>query len=363
MSADKITSGTMSADRIDGGTLKLGGASGVLGILQIYNAVNTLLAYSDVEGLKTINGGSFASLGDSTFTQGEQNASVLRNSALEMGWLASGTSINSSNFHTNGKMRLIRDDNSISYGSTAAEKLSDVTRVDLSFNRPETEMMTLGYYDNNGTPVPMIVLQTLDTQHYIDEDQIYPIYDKTGTRITTPIVLTRNTAIRGAMHVGGDFYVYGYNNAAKSLVVDTEDYGLRRQYCYETASPYFGDIGTAETDSGGQCYVFLDDVMRETINTNCEYSVFLQKEGEGDLWVAEKTSDYFVVKGTANLPFSWELKAKQQAHTDTRLELLPESEYEDVDYAEAGAALLGEDIDYAAEAAAMVDDYFNIAEV
>lgn len=106
----------------------------------------------------------------------------------------------------------------------------------------------------------------------------------------------------------------------KSRIIDTENYGERLQYCYETPTPMFGDIGTAATDENGLCYVSIDDVFAETINTEVEYCVFLQKEGSGDIWVETKDASFFVVKGTANLPFSWEVKAVQRDYEQLRLD-------------------------------------------
>lgn len=124
----------------------------------------------------------------------------------------------------------------------------------------------------------------------------------------------------GNLTVHKDFSCTG----TKKRIVDTENYDIRSQYCYETATPMFGDIGTAQTDETGKCYIDIDDVFQETVNTDVEYQVFLQKEGQGDLWVEEKTPTYFTVKGTENLKFSWEIKAIQRDYEFERLE-----EYQD----------------------------------
>ena len=129
-----------------------------------------------------------------------------------------------------------------------------------------------------------------------------------------------------------------YTSGTKNRIVDTENYGQRLQYCYEMPSPFFGDIGKAETDENGLCYVQIDDIFGETVLRNDKYNVFLQKEGCGDLWIEEKTADYFLVKGTPNLSFSWELKAKQADYTLERLEK-NETSYEkepELDYSEIG---------------------------
>lgn len=111
-------------------------------------------------------------------------------------------------------------------------------------------------------------------------------------------------------YVYGDFYVYGTNHA-KSKVVDTKNYSDRCLYCYETPTPLFGDIGEGVIDEDGYAYVDIDDIFTEAIAEQVEYQVFLQKEDEGDCWIADKTPRYFVVKGTPDLKFAWELKAKQ----------------------------------------------------
>ena len=38
------------------------------------------------------------------------------------------------------------------------------------------------------------------------------------------------------------------------------------------------------------------------------------------LWVAEKAPGWFVVRGTPNLPFDWEVKARQTGYEAERLE-------------------------------------------
>lgn len=126
--------------------------------------------------------------------------------------------------------------------------------------------------------------------------------------------------------IGGSLSVAG----EKNRIIDTENYDTRKQYCYETATPYFGDIGTAQTDDKGKCYIDIDDIFSETVNTGVEYQVFLQKEGQGDLWVEEKTDSYFVVRGTENLKFSWEIKAIQKDYEFERLEKFDNSEKEEV---------------------------------
>lgn len=138
---------------------------------------------------------------------------------------------------------------------------------------------------------------------------------------------------------GGDIYAWGNIGCSgeKSRIVDTENYSNRKLYSYEFSSPMFGDVGEGITDQNGECYVSFDDVFLESVNSNCEYQVFLQKEGQGDLWVEEKAPQYFLVKGTENLKFAWEVKVKQRNYEYERLEVYgSEPELEKINYETEG---------------------------
>lgn len=122
--------------------------------------------------------------------------------------------------------------------------------------------------------------------------------------------------VKGPLKVKGTFTASG----TKSRIVETENYSRRLQYCYEMATPMFGDLGEGVTDENGECCVSLDDVFAETVSTGIEYQVFLQKEGPGDIWVGEKHPSYFIARGTENLKFAWEIKVKQKDFECMRLE-------------------------------------------
>lgn len=132
-----------------------------------------------------------------------------------------------------------------------------------------------------------------------------------------------------SIRINGSSYINDYvdispreikTTGTKNRVVPTENYSNRLQYCYETASPMFGDIGEGITDENGECIVEIGDIFTETVTTRIEYQVFLQKEGEGDLWIEKKEENYFIVHGTPNLKFAWELKAKQKDYEYVNLE-------------------------------------------
>ena len=135
----------------------------------------------------------------------------------------------------------------------------------------------------------------------------------------------------------GTLTVSGYKNR----LVETDNYDERLLYSYEMPSPMFGDIGEATTDENGECYLFLDDIFQETVTTSIEYQVFLQKEGQGDIWVEEKAEQYFLVKGTPNLKFAWEVKVKQKDYEYERLEAYRANpETEKLDYEAEGTKVV-----------------------
>lgn len=140
-----------------------------------------------------------------------------------------------------------------------------------------------------------------------------------------------DASIRGKLKVSG----------TKSRSVSTIDYDEQLFYCYEMPTPFFGDIGESVISEDGTCMIDIDDIFQESANVGIKYYVFLQREGEGDCWIAEKEQNYFVVKGTPGLKFSFEIKARQAeyehmrftdpgdtAYTDARDTEISEPDYE-----------------------------------
>lgn len=129
----------------------------------------------------------------------------------------------------------------------------------------------------------------------------------------------------GGIIAGGSMQVYG----TKNRIVKTENYAERLQYCYETPTPMFGDVGEGKTDETGKCMIYLDDVFAETIDTDVQYQVLLQAYGDGRVYVNERAPAYFVVCGTPGLAFGWEIKAVQKNYNMIRLENFERPEQEE----------------------------------
>lgn len=115
---------------------------------------------------------------------------------------------------------------------------------------------------------------------------------------------------------------------SKKRILPTKDYGTQAFYCYEMASPIFGDIGEASISEDGTCLIDIDDIFQESTNVGIEYYVFLQKEGDGDCWVDEKEQTYFIVKGTPGLKFAFEIKARQADYEHMRFADVSETAYD-----------------------------------
>lgn len=117
------------------------------------------------------------------------------------------------------------------------------------------------------------------------------------------------------LQVSGGLSVSG----TKNRIAETEHYGKRLLNAYETAVPYFGDIGVGKISDIGQCRVEIDPIFSETVMLD-DYVVFLQAEGTGSCYIDEKKSDSFVVSGTPGLKFAYEIKAKQKGFEKIRLD-------------------------------------------
>ncbi len=120
--------------------------------------------------------------------------------------------------------------------------------------------------------------------------------------------------ILGDTHIDGTLRVHQLRvtGGSKQIAKQTEHYGEVSFYCDETPTPLLSDYGEGTIASDGLCYVDIDDIFSEAVNSNIQYFVFLQKEGSGDCWVKERANTHFVVQGTPGLKFTWGIKAKQK---------------------------------------------------
>jgi hypothetical protein len=154
---------------------------------------------------------------------------------------------------------------------------------------------------------------------YLSENELSSI---TGTRLWLNYRGCYEVMIGGGGSNGNygnlyckDFRAYG----SKNSVVKTENFGDIALSAYETPDTLFGDVGEGTLENG-ECIIYLDEQIKACMNTDISYQVFLSKYGRGDVWVEERNSDYFIVKGDYDISFGWEIKAKRRGYEATRFE-------------------------------------------
>lgn len=181
------------------------------------------------------------------------------------------------------------------------------------------------YRNNSGSPYLQLKGPNASSTVRLESGLIYTTFDITVSNSPQIKIQGFNSSVEcaGSLSVSG----------TKSRNVKTKDYSDRLLYCYETASPMFGDIGEGIIGTDGKCYVSIDPIFVQTVNLN-QYQVFLQKYDYGECYVAERHPSYFIVLGTEGLRFGWEIKAKQSDFDQFRLEkneakIIPENE---IDY-------------------------------
>lgn len=123
--------------------------------------------------------------------------------------------------------------------------------------------------------------------------------------ITSEVVITGSLLVKGA----------------KTNIVNTSQ-GTLALNAYETPETYYGDIGSATTDSNGEVIVSIDRIFNETVNTTQrEYQVFITPYSDAKFWVDKREPHFFVVKSDKpNASFGWEIKALRLGYENQRLE-------------------------------------------
>lgn len=286
----------ISFDAALGGTLTLGGANNGNGRLRILDAGGSQVGYIDNTG---------ANFGKGTFSGELKAAKGTFNGDISgaSGTFSGGLTSNSGNI---GGWKINKTNKTL---------LSENERIILDAKNNKIQVGTTSTLDVNGLVTDKISVKGSDTTTgalYVDNGaasylKFYNAFNGNGT---------------DEIQISGNLKVHG----TKSRTVKTENFSRRLLYCYETPTPTFGDLGCGKTNDAGIAIIDIDPVFAETVNSNLEYQVFLQKEGKGDLWIGTKETGYFVVEGTPNLKFSWEIKCIQRDFETFRIE---ESEIQD----------------------------------
>lgn len=338
INADWINTGSLSADMIHGGILRLGGKNNVDGAIYVYDSSGNQIGYWTGNGFYAKSGifagnlsgagGTFSgnlSAAGGTFSGDLDAVGGTFDGIMSNGSIV-GSVIETESENKNGKITI------------------NQAKITLYSYLPSTQLLRpSGYIYPDVTTIP-IGNTEYDCRSFVlqsEEDSVLELYAGNSKvmqaipafeDVTTKAYFLNDVDIQGVLWVeshatiGGNLYVDGIVDqggltveGATLRAVNTENYSERILNSYETTTPMFGDIGTGVTDDNGICYVSIDDIFSEIISGGAEYFVFLQREGPGDIWVDSKESAFFVVKGTPNIPFSWEIKAVQKGSDTDRL--------------------------------------------
>lgn len=118
----------------------------------------------------------------------------------------------------------------------------------------------------------------------------------------------------------GTFKVNGSLTAnSKSAITSTPTYGEVYTYCDESPNHIFIDRGEGIFDANGECYVMIDDIFLETVNTkNGNYWVQLTAFEGSEAKLKERQDDHFIIVGTPNTMFLWRVEAERLGYENLR---------------------------------------------
>ena len=326
-----------------GGMLALGGANNGNGYLYIYDADNNRIGSWTKDGINVTKGTFSGELKAATGTfKGTVTAGNITGSTI------SGSSFETSN--TAGTAKIDIEKATQKFYSNAA---FDTYAGEI---HPNTTKEMISYTDSNGE---LIIREEqvsgLDVSaNYLFRTLVHGTellrlrqdraFIKKFLELTGGLSTTGSGSFSGSLSVGGTETVNGKLTGSKNFEFDgsglintikgslivygdvsqnvTElsntaaDTPVTLAYSPAYASPTLSDVGTGKTGSDGMCYVSIDATLVQAASETAEYVVFLQAEGDGSLYIAEKQTDYFVVRGTPNLAFAWKIEAVK-AGTET----------------------------------------------
>lgn len=325
--ADRITAGTMLADRILGGTLTLGGLNNTSGVATVKDAAGATIITLDQAGI-TINNNSLTISNPYTdlrlYGDANNNSVVHGSITLDLrgdGGVAmrSGDGATTYFYATSAEIDIYGGYYGTTIYSTGNDPLhleapplgtaaGDINRF-LQFHDFVANDDYLLFDHHRNTAGSSWDYSGWRIMRFVDANAMCYIYFDDWDNID----IGANTTILG------NFTATGTKNA----VVTTQSYGDRLTYADESATVKFRDDGHAQL-RGGKARVELDPIFCECCDLNPpDYRIFLMPYGEYSLRVAEKTPSYFVVEeigGKSNAEFDWEIKATRKGYRNVRLE-------------------------------------------
>lgn len=341
--ADFIKAGTMSANHIKGGALSLGGEDDVNGILEVFNSDGDLVGTWTKDGINVLSGsiiGDLITAGKITSEDGsayfDLDNNILQCTQMQGPYITyypSGQDAGNTRINIGRQLENLYYQCYVHIYNTKVEnkgiRLIPAGNGNYPIIAGDTGVGKLYFYGGRvNEEQPFICLSEYDTSNSQADGTIQLRAKPNGAGISIGRNLTG---------VSGNFSVSG----TKSREIKTDAYGRQLLYAYETPVPLFADVGEGVICEDGLCYVWIEPIFASTINSD-HYQVFLQKYGDGDCWIQERKAGYFVVKGTPDLAFGWEIKARQVDVTQKRMDNLFEYEVPSSDIGEKAAEYIYE---------------------
>lgn len=299
--ADFISTGTMYADRIKGGTLSLGGADNGNGLIRVYDANGNVVGFWDNSGIRMQNkdASNACDINDGYIyfiKDGINNGGVGANDLI-----TAGQALKTVTFKAYGDVIVFSHNNKPYYVINPNNKeLTDNRYTDAHYFKGSVR--TTGNINANGK----VSAKSLEGGSlYVNGLNI-----GTGSYDSDSAIL-----------VNCGLYAYGSLGCSgtKYRVVDTENHGKVGLNAFETAEAYFSDLGSGIIDESGVATICFDEVFKETIEQDAEYQVFLSRTSPAQAEWIEKQNGYFVVHGEPGATFDWMLCCKQKGYADVRL--------------------------------------------
>ena len=299
--ADFISTGTMYADRIKGGTLSLGGADKGNGLIRVYDANGNVVGFWDNSGIRMQNkdASNACDINDGYIyfiKDGINNGGVGANDLI-----TAGQALKTVTFKAYGDVIVFSHNNKPYYVINPNNKeLTDNRYTDAHYFKGSVR--TTGNINANGK----VSAKSLEGGSlYVNGLNI-----GTGSYDSDSAIL-----------VNCGLYAYGSLGCSgtKYRVVDTENHGKVGLNAFETAEAYFSDLGSGIIDESGVATICFDEVFKETIEQDAEYQVFLSRTSPAQAEWIEKQNGYFVVHGEPGATFDWMLCCKQKGYADVRL--------------------------------------------
>lgn len=148
--------------------------------------------------------------------------------------------------------------------------------------------------------------------------------DTLFTSTTNNLVSKLKFYADNGMHINGDFTV----NGNKNCVQKTKHYGERLFYSVEDCESYLTDrsmhlLTVEEVKHDDKVtyerVVILDNIFKDSVNLDLDYTVEIIKQGWGDYRIKEQTKDYFIVESDRkDFTFKYVVTAKRQGFEEER---------------------------------------------